>query len=69
METKINNKPMTIAWKHPKAGEKLSATVITCGLLTLRASLGGGCVGTAEEERAEEEREADEENAFVSAVF
>lgn len=43
--------------------------MITCGLLTLRVSLGGGCVVTVEEERAEEERGADEENAFESAVF
>lgn len=43
--------------------------MITCGLLTLRVCLGGGCVVTVEEERAEEERGADEENAFESAVF
>lgn len=43
--------------------------MITCGLLTLRVSLGGGCVVTVEEERAEEERGADEENAFESAGF
>lgn len=49
--------------------ENWSAKMITCGLLTLRVSLGGGCVVTVEEERAEEERGADEENAFESAVF
>lgn len=43
--------------------------MITCGLLTLRVSLGGSCVVTVEEERAEEERGAHEENAFESAVF
>lgn len=43
--------------------------MITCGLLTLRVSLGGGCVVTVEEERVEEERGADEENTFESAVF
>lgn len=43
--------------------------MITCDLLTLCVSLGGGCVVTVQEERAEEERGADEENAFESAVF
>lgn len=42
--------------------------MVTCGILTLHVSLGGGCTVTAEEENAEEERGADEENE-VSAVF